>query len=126
MKWIRPIGLGPFDYSRPNRTNGLWLSEGLTLNYENIVLKGAGLIGPAQVLEDWKNTIQGYENNAGRKKNRPLPSRAGTPGRTTLLDSAEKLSPFMKRVRKSECSLTLLSAMPVRTRGRSIMMRALY
>jgi len=68
VKRIRPIELGPFDYSRPNRTNGLWPSEGLTVYYENIILKGAGLIGPVQVLEDWENTIQGYENNAGRKK----------------------------------------------------------
>lgn len=68
VKRIRPIELGPFDYSRPNRTRGLWLSEGLTVYYENIVLKGAGLIGPVQVLEDWQNTIQEYENNAGRKK----------------------------------------------------------
>ena len=68
VKRIRPIELGPFDYSRPNRTNGLWLSEGLTVYYENLILKNAGLLKPEQGLEDWQNTIQGYENNAGRKK----------------------------------------------------------
>lgn len=68
VKRIRPIELGPFDYSRPNRTHGLWFSEGLTVYYEGVILGRAGLMTGGQVLEKWERIIQGYENNAGRKK----------------------------------------------------------
>lgn len=120
VKRIRPIELGPFDYSRPNRTNGLWPSEGLTVYYENIILKGAGLIGPVQVLEDWENTIQGYENNAGRKK-QTLAQSSWNTWEDGPFEGVAKRYLIMKRVRSSGCCLPLLSAMPVRTRGPSMM-----
>jgi len=31
VKRIRPMELGPFDYEKANRTNLLWISEGLTV-----------------------------------------------------------------------------------------------
>lgn len=68
VKRIRPVALGPFDYSRPNRTDGLWLSEGLTVYYEGVLLNRAGLMTGTQVLEKWQSIIQGYENNSGKTK----------------------------------------------------------
>ena len=44
VKRIRPLELGPFDYDKPNRTNLLWVSEGLSVYYEYLVVKRAGLI----------------------------------------------------------------------------------
>lgn len=68
IKRIRPIELGPFDYSRANRTNGLWVGEGLTVYYESQILNRAGLISGVDVLETWRRSIESYENNPGRKK----------------------------------------------------------
>jgi predicted metalloprotease with PDZ domain len=44
VKRIRPFELGPFDYSQMNHTNQLWISEGLTVYYEYLLVKRAGLI----------------------------------------------------------------------------------
>ena len=68
VKRIRPIELGPFDYSQPNRTNLLWVAEGLTVYYENVVLSRAGLMSGQEILEDWTNIINRHENNEGRFK----------------------------------------------------------
>lgn len=68
VKRIRPIELGPFDYSRPNRTNLLWVAEGLTVYYENVLLHRAGLMTGQQVLDDWAAVIANLENNPGRFK----------------------------------------------------------
>ena len=121
VKTIRPIELGPFYYSRPNRTNSLWLSEGLTVYYENIVLKGAGLLGPVQVLKDWQNTIQGYKNNAGRKKQTLAQSSWNTWEDDPFGKRGETIS-FYEKVRSSGCSWNWLSAMPARMKNRSMML----
>jgi predicted metalloprotease with PDZ domain len=44
VKRIRPIALGPFDYSKENYTNLLWVSEGFTDYYEYLILNRAGLM----------------------------------------------------------------------------------
>ena len=68
VKRIRPVELGPFDYSQPNRTDLLWVGEGLTVYYENILLHRTGLINGQQMLDDWASTITNLENNPGRFK----------------------------------------------------------
>jgi predicted metalloprotease with PDZ domain len=78
IKRIRPIELGPFDYSKANRTNSLWVGEGLTVYYESLILNRAGLIGRQEVIDGWRGTIQGFENNAGRKKQTLAQSSANT------------------------------------------------
>jgi predicted metalloprotease with PDZ domain len=65
VKSIRPIALGPFDYDRPNRTRLLWISEGMTVYYEYIVLRRAGLMTPADVFKGLGSAIAGYENKPG-------------------------------------------------------------
>ncbi|WP_126971375.1 M61 family metallopeptidase [Gynurincola endophyticus] len=66
VKRIRPVELGPFDYTKPNRTNQLWISEGLTVYYEYIVLRKAGLKEEQEVLGDFERTIRTHENNQGK------------------------------------------------------------
>ncbi len=67
VKSIRPIALGPFDYDRENYTNMLWVSEGLTVYYEYILLNRAGLMTRDEVLERLGSTIAKYENAPGRR-----------------------------------------------------------
>ena len=42
VKRIRPLALGPFDYDQENLTNMLWVSEGLSVYYQDLVLVRAG------------------------------------------------------------------------------------
>lgn len=66
IKRIRPVELGPFDYSKENRTNLLWVGEGLTVYFEDIILNRAGLKSRADMLNDWGHMMENYENNAGK------------------------------------------------------------
>jgi predicted metalloprotease with PDZ domain len=62
VKTIRPIVLGPFDYSNENYTNMLWVSEGFTVYYEYIILKRAGLITEQEFFEFITENIKNYED----------------------------------------------------------------
>lgn len=65
VKRIRPIALGPFDYSRENRTSQLWVSEGLTVYYEYMILRRAGIMNTEQLLEHFQQLTASYENHTG-------------------------------------------------------------
>lgn len=66
VKRIRPVELGPFDYDRENRTTQLWVSEGLTVYYESLLLVRAGLIDSTTVLHTMEAAINALESNPGR------------------------------------------------------------
>ncbi len=65
VKRIRPIALGPFDYQRENRTNMLWVSEGLTVYYEYMLVRRAGLMSGEDLLHHFQSDISAYENKTG-------------------------------------------------------------
>jgi predicted metalloprotease with PDZ domain len=67
VKRIRPIALGPFDYDRENLTNMLWVSEGLSVYYQDLVCLRAGLITREQYLEKLRDSIQRFENASGHR-----------------------------------------------------------
>jgi len=67
VKRIRPLALGPFDYDEENLTDMLWVSEGLTVYYEDVVLVRAGLMTPEQFLERMKNAMTRFENSPGQR-----------------------------------------------------------
>jgi len=67
VKRIRPIALGPFDYETENLTDMLWVSEGLTVYYENIVMVRAGLMTPDQYLEEMQTAMTRFENAPGHR-----------------------------------------------------------
>lgn len=67
VKRIRPIALGPFDYETENLTDMLWVSEGLTVYYENIVMVRAGLMTPEQYLEEMQSAMTRFENTPGHR-----------------------------------------------------------
>lgn len=66
VKRIRPFELGPFDYDKENKTNLLWLSEGISVYYENLIVKRAGLSNEQTLFNDFEKNINANENNQGR------------------------------------------------------------
>ncbi len=66
VKRIRPIELGPFDYTAENRTNLLWVSEGLTVYYEYLIMKRAGLFSEQDLLDALQSDLVAYERKPGR------------------------------------------------------------
>jgi predicted metalloprotease with PDZ domain len=66
VKRIRPIELGPFDYDNGSRTKMLWISEGLSVYYENMIVKRAGLCSEGELLNAFRSSILAYEGTPGR------------------------------------------------------------
>lgn len=66
VKRIRPFELGPFNYLREARTNLLWVSEGLTVYYEYIMVRRGGVISDRELLASIESNINAYENDPGR------------------------------------------------------------
>lgn len=67
VKTIRPVALGPFDYDKENYTNMLWVSEGFTVYFENIILNRAGFMNGEEMLESLSGSITGYESIPGSR-----------------------------------------------------------
>lgn len=67
VKRIRPYELGPFDYENGNRTTQLWISEGLTVYYEYLIVKRAGLVNEKELLNYFEGNLNAFENDPGRK-----------------------------------------------------------
>ncbi len=67
VKRIRPLALGPFDYDAENLTDMLWVSEGLTVYYEDVVLVRAGLLAPGEYLKVMQGAIGRFENEPGHR-----------------------------------------------------------
>jgi predicted metalloprotease with PDZ domain len=66
VKRIRPFELGPFDYDKGNRTNLLWVSEGLSVYYEYLAVKRAGLADAATLFTNFEGNLNAHENNPGK------------------------------------------------------------
>jgi predicted metalloprotease with PDZ domain len=65
VKTIRPVKLGPFDYDEENYTDMLWLSEGGTVYYEDLILNRAGFYSRDEIFREFKSSITNYENIPG-------------------------------------------------------------
>ena len=66
VKRIRPDALGPFDYENENYTKLLWVAEGATSYYESILLRRAGLIGEAEMLDGKADMFRQLQARPGR------------------------------------------------------------
>jgi len=66
VKRIRPFELGPFDYNKENRTTQLWISEGLTMYYQYVLAKRAGLMDENTYLKCFEGHINSVQNNPAR------------------------------------------------------------
>ncbi|RFZ81818.1 M61 family peptidase [Mucilaginibacter terrenus] len=67
VKRLRPIALGPFDYENENYTTNLWIAEGFTAYYQNIILRHAGIASTEDYLADAVGDINIVENQPGTK-----------------------------------------------------------
>jgi predicted metalloprotease with PDZ domain len=65
VKRLRPLELGPWDFTRPANTRGLWVAEGITNYYGHLMLRRAGLWDEAQFLRRESFTIASIENAPG-------------------------------------------------------------
>jgi predicted metalloprotease with PDZ domain len=65
-KRIRPAVLGPFDYTREVHTRLLWMLEGVTSYYGNLLLVRAGIDMPTEYLTRMAATIDTLEHMPGR------------------------------------------------------------
>lgn len=65
-KRLRPAVLGPFDYTREAYTRELWVVEGFTTYYTDLVLRRAGLISPMRYLEKLAEQITRFAQLPGR------------------------------------------------------------
>jgi predicted metalloprotease with PDZ domain len=66
VKRIRPIELGPFDYDKGSRTKMLWISEGLSVYYEYMVVRRAGISTDAELLNAFRGNMLAFENKPGK------------------------------------------------------------
>ena len=67
VKRIRPDALGPFDYTKENYTRLLWVAEGITEYYGQLMVRRAGLISDQVYLEHLDKQIQDFQETPGRK-----------------------------------------------------------
>lgn len=51
VKRIRPVALGPFDYDNENYTKGLWVAEGWTSFYDNLILRRSDILNDKEYYE---------------------------------------------------------------------------
>jgi predicted metalloprotease with PDZ domain len=65
VKRIRPIELGPFDYDHGSRTKMLWVSEGLTSYYADMMLARSGMADLPETLDAFRRHVIAYEGNTG-------------------------------------------------------------
>ena len=66
VKRIRPDALGPFDYTQENYTKMLWVAEGITDYYADVVLRRAGLVSEGEYLSASARAMQTLQNTPGR------------------------------------------------------------
>jgi predicted metalloprotease with PDZ domain len=66
VKRLRPFALGPFDYDNENYTTNLWIAEGFTSYYQDIIVQRTGLYTNENYLDWLANAINVLENQPGR------------------------------------------------------------
>lgn len=68
VKRIKPAAFAPYDLSRPNHTRLLWVFEGFTSYYDDLMLKRSGVIDEAGYLRLIGKTVTAVRRNSGRQK----------------------------------------------------------
>lgn len=67
VKRIRPVELGPFNYNEENYTSLLWVMEGFTSYYDELLLRRAGFYSEDEYLSKLKSTLNYVEGSVGNK-----------------------------------------------------------
>ncbi len=71
VKRLRPKALGPFDYEKEVLTPSLWVAEGVTSYYDDLLVRRAGLSTRAEYLKALSGQLNTLANTPGRRQ-RPL------------------------------------------------------
>jgi predicted metalloprotease with PDZ domain len=66
VKRLRPVELGPFDYENENYVKTLWVAEGFTDYYADILPKRAGIESKDEFLSGISNQIEQVQTIPGR------------------------------------------------------------
>ena len=101
VKRLRPIELGPWDFTRPANTRGLWIAEGLTNYYGHLMLRRAGIWDDWHFLRREAETINDIENAPGSK--------------LTSAEEASLKAPFLDRaqhIQRTNLTNTAISYYP--------------
>lgn len=67
VKRIRPIELGPFDYDHEVYTSLLWVMEGVTSYYDELILRRAGFYSQETFLNKLMSSINYVEGSIGSR-----------------------------------------------------------
>jgi predicted metalloprotease with PDZ domain len=67
VKQLRPAGINPYDFTRENYVEELWLSEGTTDYYTGVLLRRAGFVSVDRVLDRLEETIRSDKSRPGSK-----------------------------------------------------------
>jgi predicted metalloprotease with PDZ domain len=66
IKRLRPLELGPFDYDDEVFTRSLWIAEGVTDYYAELMVHRAGLSSQVEYLDALSNKIEELQTTPGR------------------------------------------------------------
>ena len=67
VKRLRPLELGPWDFTRPANTRGLWVAEGFTNYYGHLMTRRAGLWDDKKFFDREAFTITRVEYSPGTR-----------------------------------------------------------
>ncbi|HYX28242.1 MAG TPA: PDZ domain-containing protein [Pyrinomonadaceae bacterium] len=67
VKRLRPIELGPWDFTHPANTRGLWIAEGITNYYGHLMQRRAGIFDDKKFFSVLAGQIAEIENAPGSK-----------------------------------------------------------
>jgi predicted metalloprotease with PDZ domain len=67
VKRLRPLELGPWDFTRPANTRGLWVAEGFTNYYGHLMMRRAGIWNDTRFVARQAQTIDAIENAPGSR-----------------------------------------------------------
>ena len=83
VKRLRPVELGPWDFTRPLATRNLWIAEGLTNYLAKLFMRRAGLWDDEQLFRSYAYAVGAIENAPG--------------SRLTSAEEASLIAPFLDR-----------------------------
>ena len=66
VKRLRPVELGPFDYESEVHTRSLWMAEGVTDYYADLLVHRAGLSSRDEYLDSLSTKIEELQTTPGR------------------------------------------------------------
>lgn len=67
VKRLRPVSLRPFDFERETYTRSLWIAEGITSYYDDLLVRRAGLSTKDEYLKALSKQLNRLQQTPGRK-----------------------------------------------------------